>query len=61
MSLAYVILYFGRPFTARFFATPELTYVLRVLGLPAMLTVLRIVPESLLLKLRSAAPWIGSR
>jgi teichuronic acid exporter len=50
VSLAYVILYAAAPFIARFFATPQLACVLRVLGLPAMLAVLRIVPESLLLK-----------
>src|SRR4030095_15599373 len=48
--LAYIILYSAAPITAGFFATPELTRVLRVLGLPAMLTVIRTVPESLLRK-----------
>jgi teichuronic acid exporter len=49
-ALAYIILYSAAPITAGFFATPELTRVLRVLGLPAMLTVIRTVPESLLRK-----------
>ena len=47
---AYVGLYLAAPFIARFFASPELTLLLRVLGLPAMLTVLRLVPENLLRK-----------
>ena len=47
---AYVFLYVAAPFIARFFGSHELTLLLRVLGLPAMLTVLRLVPESLLRK-----------
>jgi O-antigen/teichoic acid export membrane protein len=49
-GLAYVVLYAAAPFIASFFASPELTLVLRVVGLPAMFTVLRLVPESLLRK-----------
>ena len=47
---AYVALYLAAPFIARFFGSSELTLLLRVLGLPAMLTVLRLVPENLLRK-----------
>lgn len=47
---AYIFLYAAAPFIARFFASPDLTLLLRVLGLPATLTVLRLVPESLLRK-----------
>jgi O-antigen/teichoic acid export membrane protein len=49
-GLAYAGLWAAAPIIAGFFANPALTLVLRVLGLPALLTVLRMVPESLLRK-----------
>jgi teichuronic acid exporter len=48
--LAYMVLYALAPWLSVFFAIPRLTVVLRITGLAAVLTVLRIVPESLLRK-----------
>jgi O-antigen/teichoic acid export membrane protein len=49
-ALLYGVVYAAAPVIAGYFASPSLTPVLRVVGVAAVLTVIRIVPESLLRK-----------